>query len=90
MNFFRLVFRSFTYYLKADLVIAAGIAVAIAALAGSLLVGHSVKRNLEDLALKRLNNVQFTVSGNSFFSEELAEKLGRGGKKRTGQVFMRL
>ncbi len=84
MNFFRLVFRSFTYYLKADLVIAAGIAVAIAALAGSLLVGHSVKRNLEDLALKRLNNVQFTVSGNSFFSEELAEKLGRGGEKKNG------
>lgn len=81
MRLLKLVQRSLVYYLKTDLVIAAGIAVAIAALTGSLLVGNSVKKNLLDISLQRLNSVRYTVVGKTFFSEGLAGKLGAERKK---------
>lgn len=75
MSTLGLVLRSFKYFLKRDLVIAAGIAVAIAALTGSLLVGNSVKRNLEHSSLARLGNIQYTAVSKGFFLETLADRL---------------
>lgn len=69
MNIFKTALRSLRYYWKSSLAVSAGFAVAIAALTGSLLVGNSVKRNLQELALGRLANVAAVVRTHSFFTE---------------------
>jgi hypothetical protein len=54
----------------------AGVATATAVLAGSLLVGESVKASLKRLALERLGRTAFVVESPRFFREGLAEELG--------------
>ncbi len=52
-----------------------GVAVAVAVLTGSLLVGDSVRGSLRTLALQRLGAADLTLTSTVFFREKLAEEL---------------
>ena len=75
MNFYRLVRRNLTYFWLTNLAVVAGVGVAVAVLAGALLVGASVRGSLRDLALLRLGNVDQVVTSGGFFREALADDL---------------
>src|SRR5206468_2281080 len=49
-----LVLRGLTYYWRTNVAVVAGVATAVAVLAGALLVGDSVRGSLRDLVLQRL------------------------------------
>jgi hypothetical protein len=50
----QLVARGLRYYWRTNLAVIAGVATAVAVLAGALLVGDSVRGSLRDLVLQRL------------------------------------
>jgi putative ABC transport system permease protein len=68
-----LVLRSLTYYWRTNLAVVAGVATAVAVLAGALLVGDSVRGSLRDLVLQRLGRTDLVVASGSFFGERLAD-----------------
>ena len=70
-----LIRRNLRYYWRTNLPVALGCAIAVAALAGSLLVGDSVRGSLHDLAIERLGRVAYSVQSPSFFREQLAGDL---------------
>ncbi|MCW5979005.1 MAG: ABC transporter permease [Bryobacteraceae bacterium] len=67
-----LVGRSLTYYWRTNLAVVAGVAVAVAVLAGALLVGDSVRGSLRELALRRLGNAGQVIGSSTFFRDELS------------------
>ena len=67
-----LLFRSLRHYRGVNALVIAGVAVAVAVLAGALLVGASVRASLRDLALARLGNTEVVVSSTSYFRAALA------------------
>ena len=71
----RLVLRSLRYFWRTNLAVVAGVATAVSVLAGALMVGDSVRASLRDLAMERLGAVDFVVSSDRLFREELAEVL---------------
>jgi len=70
-----LALRSLAYYKWANLAVAAGVAVGVAVIAGSLLVGHSTRASLRDLALKRLGRTTHAVQSPNYFREALADEV---------------
>jgi ABC-type lipoprotein release transport system permease subunit len=66
---------SLRHYRGIHLLVVAGVTVAVAVLAGALLVGASVRASLRDLALSRLGNTDLVVSSTSFFRDGLAAEL---------------
>ncbi len=54
----------------------AGVAIAVAVLAGALMVGVSVRASLRDLVLERLGRTDHVVLAQGFFREELAKAFG--------------
>lgn len=73
MNAFRLIIRSLVHYRRTGLVIVFGIAIAAAALTGSLLVGHSVSGSLRDTALARLGTATHALTTTREFRAQLAD-----------------
>ena len=71
----RLVAASLRHYRGIHSLVIAGVAVAVAVLAGALLVGASVRASLRDLALSRLGNTDVVVSSTSYFREALADEV---------------
>jgi ABC-type lipoprotein release transport system permease subunit len=67
--------RSLTYYWRGNLAVVAGVATAVAVLAGALLVGASVRGTLRDLALSRLGATDAVVASAGFFREQLSAEL---------------
>ena len=65
--------RNLTYYWRTNLAVIAGVAAAVAVLAGALLVGDSVRASLRDLVLLRLGATSFVITSENFFREDLAE-----------------
>ncbi len=78
MSRFSLVWRSLVHHRGANLAVIAGVATAVAVLAGALLVGESVRFSLRRLALERLGHVDSVVSSGTLFREQLAADLGGG------------
>ncbi len=72
MNTRVLIFRNLAYYWRSHLAAIAGVATAVAVLAGALLVGDSVRGTLRDLAAQRLGQTDFVVVSSGFFREALA------------------
>ena len=66
-----MVRRSLAYYWRTNLAVVAGVATAVAVLAGALLVGHSVRASLRDLFLVRLGNTDTVVVTGGYFREQL-------------------
>jgi hypothetical protein len=75
MRWTDLVRRSLTYYWRTNIAVVAGIATAVAVLAGALLVGDSVRGSLRDLVAERLGRTDHVVLSAEFFREELADGL---------------
>jgi hypothetical protein len=71
-----LLWRSLLYFWRTNLAVIAGVAIAVATLAGALLVGDSVRGSLRALVLNRLGNTQTVVTAAHFFREGLADDLG--------------
>ena len=80
MTLLTLVRHNIVHFWKTNLAVVAGVAVAVAVLAGALLVGSSVRASLRGLALERLGDVDQVVTSAAFVREELAvELLARDG-----------
>jgi putative ABC transport system permease protein len=71
----RLVMASLRHYRGIHALVIAGVAVAVAVLAGALLVGASVRASLRDLALSRLGSTDVVVSSTSYFRAALADNV---------------
>ncbi|HAK57128.1 MAG: FtsX-like permease family protein [Vicinamibacterales bacterium] len=69
------VLRSLIHYRGVNLTVVAGVGVAVAVLAGALLVGGSVRGSLRDLALGRLGLTDTVVTAPVFFRDALAADL---------------
>ncbi|MFN0167179.1 MAG: FtsX-like permease family protein [Bryobacteraceae bacterium] len=89
--------RSLKHYWRTNLAVVVGAAIAVAVLAGSFVVGQSVRGSLRALALERIGNTHAVLAGVNFFREALAEPLkacplisleavASNGKKRSGGV----
>jgi hypothetical protein len=72
-----LVGRSLGHYWRTQLAVVLGVATAVAVLAGSLLVGESLRGSLRALVLARLGRTDHAVLGSAFFREALAAELAR-------------
>ena len=75
MHTARLLKRNLTYYWRTNLPVVFGVAIAVAVLAGALLVGDSVRASLRDLFLQRLGNTDLVISAAGFFREQLASDI---------------
>lgn len=73
----QLVARGLRYYWRTNLAVIAGVATAVAVLAGALLVGDSVRGSLRDLVLQRLGATYVAVVSAGFFRAQLAQDLER-------------
>jgi putative ABC transport system permease protein len=71
----RLLKRNVTYYWRTNLAVVFGVAMAVAVLAGALLVGDSVRASLRDLFLQRLGKTDQVISATEFFREQLAGEI---------------
>lgn len=67
-----LTLASLRYYAGTNALVVLGVAVAVAVLAGALLVGASVRESLRQLALGRLGNTDAVVIAPTFFRAGLA------------------
>src|SRR5688500_2777510 len=68
--------RSLRHYWRTNLAVVGGVAIAVAVLAGALMVGVSVRASLRDLALQRLGKTDRVVLSQGFFREQLAGVFG--------------
>jgi hypothetical protein len=71
----RLLLRNLRHYWRTNLAVVAGVAVAVAVLAGALLVGTSVRASLRVLLAQRLGGTDTVVSSDGYFREDLAAAL---------------
>lgn len=67
--------RSLAHYWRTHLAVVVGVAVAVAVLTGSLLVGDSVRGSLRRLALQRLGAAHWVIASSVFFRESLAGEM---------------
>jgi ABC-type lipoprotein release transport system permease subunit len=73
MTFFSLLKRNLFFYWKRNLAIAFGVAVCSAVIIGALMVGDSIKYNLNKIVSLRLGAITHSITaGDRFFSENLA------------------
>ena len=79
MTILTLLRRSLSHFWQTNLAVVVGVTVAVAVLAGALLVGTSVRASLRDLALERLGAVDQVVTSGSFVREALADDLLASG-----------
>jgi putative ABC transport system permease protein len=71
----RLVHRSLAYYWRTNMAVVAGVAIAVAVLAGALLVGESVRASLRELAVGRLGRTDHLIASTQFFRQALVGDL---------------
>ena len=67
--------RSLAHYWRTHLAVVVGVAVAVAVLTGSLLVGDSVRGSLKRLALQRLGAAHWVITSSVYFREALAGEM---------------
>ena len=71
----RLTIASLRYYAATNTMVVLGVAVAVAVLAGALLVGESVRESLRRIALGRLGATEAIVTTPTSFRADLADNL---------------
>jgi ABC-type lipoprotein release transport system permease subunit len=69
------VLRSLAYHWRVNAAVVLGVAVAVAVLAGALVVGDSVRASLKRLFLDRLGRADHLIAAPDFFREELAAEI---------------
>ena len=83
MSLLALIRRNVVHYWRTNLAVVAGVAVAVAVLAGALLVGASVRSSLRALALERLGAVDRVVTSARFVPASFgADLLSAGSLER--------
>ncbi len=75
MHFYKIIQRSLRFYWKTNLALSLGIALGIAIITGSILVGNSVRKSLEVFSLQRVGLVEYALETKNLFSHSLAHKL---------------
>ncbi|MCC6363398.1 MAG: ABC transporter permease [Bryobacterales bacterium] len=70
-----LLWRNLTYHWRTNLAVIFGVAIAVAVLAGALLVGDSVRGSLRELVVGRLGKTDYIVAGMNPFRAGLAGEL---------------
>ena len=65
----RLLLRNLLHYWRTNAAVVAGVATAVAVLAGALLVGQSVRESLRDLLSERFGSTDYVVSADRYFRE---------------------
>src|SRR5512136_519257 len=73
----RLLLRNLLHYWRTNAAVVAGVATAVAVLAGALLVGQSVRESLRDLLAERIGATDYVISADRFFREALARDVAR-------------
>jgi ABC-type antimicrobial peptide transport system permease subunit len=71
--------RSLAHFWRTNLAVVLGVMTAVAVLAGSLLVGESVRASLARLARARLGRTDFAVESSRFFRQDLATDIRTTG-----------
>jgi hypothetical protein len=71
----QLVHRSLAYYWRTNVAVVCGVGVAVAVLAGALLVGESVRASLRELAVGRLGRTDHLIASTHFFRQALAHDI---------------
>jgi putative ABC transport system permease protein len=71
----QLALRGLTHYWRTNLAVVAGVATAVAVLAGALIVGDSVRASLRALATDRLGRTDHAVVASTFFREALSDDI---------------
>jgi putative ABC transport system permease protein len=74
-----LVVLGLLHYWRTNTAVVAGVATAVAVLAGALLVGDSVRGSLRDLVLQRIGRTDRVVMSSGFFREALADEVAADG-----------
>lgn len=72
--------RNLAYFWRTNLAVILGVAIAVAVLAGALLVGDSVRASLKNIFVSRLGKTDYIISGNGFFREQLAADIKSNDK----------
>ena len=80
MSLLAFIRRNVVHYWRTNLAVVAGVAVAVAVLAGALLVGASVRSSLRALALERLGAIDRVVTSARFVSESFGADLLAAGE----------
>ena len=75
MSRFRLLLRTLWYFRGVNLAVILSVAVGVAALAGSLLVGESVRESLLEIVRSRLGEVDHVLVAPGFFDDRLARRM---------------
>jgi hypothetical protein len=84
-----LVRRSLLHYRRTNAAVVAGVAVAVAVLAGALLVGRSVRASLRAIAEERIGRTDAAVVGSRLFEVSLAERLAAGSGRMAPVLSLR-
>jgi putative ABC transport system permease protein len=80
MTRLKLILNSFIHYIKANLLVATGVAISTAVLTGALIIGDSVTFSLEQSAFYRLGSTTYLVSTvDRYFRSKLAGELAAKG-----------
>lgn len=77
MTPFCLAVRNLRYYWRTNIVVIVGLALAVAVITGSMIVGDSVTGSLRDTALARLGRIDYALIAPHFFRAKLADELAR-------------
>jgi ABC-type lipoprotein release transport system permease subunit len=80
----RLIFRNLWFFRAGSLAVVLGMAVGTAVLAGSLMVGDSVRESLRKLAVERLGPVDYTMVAGKFFVDGSPDGLTDRLRRRPG------
>src|SRR5688572_24525731 len=72
-----LVRRSLSHHARTNAAVVAGVACAVAVLAGALLVGESVRGSLRALVDERLGRADVIITSQTYFREALAQDVQR-------------
>ncbi len=73
MNRFQYILKTFTHYIKANLLVALGVAISTMVLTGSLIIGDSVRYSLQQATFYRLGETTHLVSVTErYFRQEMA------------------
>jgi len=72
-----IVKRSLRYYWKSNIALVLGVAIGTAVLAGSLVVGDSVRASLRKISLARLCGVDYALVSGRFFRAKIADEIYR-------------
>ncbi len=86
MTLRRFIFRSLLHYWSTNLATVAGLAVATAVIAGSLMVGDSMNASLRRMALARIGSIDYALASRGFFRAAMARNLSASAKQISASI----